>query len=89
MSSGLENQFLASETMALVRGCKEKRRLLDEFVERAHAVAVQAELLQHSMESGADKEFSWAWNRIEQAKISFDIARLAVSAHCDEHGCMR
>jgi len=74
--------------MTPVQGCKEKKRLVDEFVERAQAVAVQAELLQHSMDSSGDDDFPRAWNSLERAKISLDIARLAVSVHCDEHGCM-
>jgi len=67
--------------------CEQKRQLLTDYLERIQALAVQAELLLESVERNSEDEPSREWLRMEKARISCDIARLALGDHTSSHGC--
>ena len=55
--------------------CIEKRKLLEDYLERAQAVAVEAELLLQATQEGSGEEESAAWARLEQVRIHGEIAQ--------------
>jgi hypothetical protein len=61
----------------------EKRQLLVDFLERAQALSVEAELLLQDLEH----EDGEGWFRLEQARIHCDIAHLGLISHVNSHGC--
>jgi hypothetical protein len=69
--------------------CAEKRQLLEDYLERAQALAVETELLLQAIQNGSKEEESAAWIRLEQVRIHSDIAHLALVNHLSIHGCDR
>jgi hypothetical protein len=69
--------------------CAEKQQLLEDYLERAQALAVEAELLLQAIQNGSRDEESAGWVRVEQARIHGDIAHLALLSHLAAHGCDR
>jgi len=67
--------------------CERKRQLLTDYLERIQALATQAELLLDTLESHSTGNGGQEWFRLEQARISCDIARLALDNHTSSHGC--
>jgi hypothetical protein len=69
--------------------CDEKRQLLEDYLERAQALAVEVELLLQALRNGQNEEESLGWVRLEQSRIHGDIAHLALINHVTTHGCDR
>jgi hypothetical protein len=69
--------------------CAEKQQLLEDYLERAEALAVEAELLLQAIQNGSKEEESAAWVRLERGRIYSDIAHLALVNHVSFHGCDR
>jgi hypothetical protein len=67
--------------------CEQRHHLLADYVERMQALAIEAELLVDALEESRDGDWAEGWQRVEQARINCDIARLALSAHISVHGC--
>ncbi|HWE52215.1 MAG TPA: hypothetical protein VG273_20640 [Bryobacteraceae bacterium] len=67
--------------------CEQKRQLLADYLERTQALAIEAELLLDALGKEREEGWSYRWNRVEQARINCDIARLALSTHTRGHGC--
>jgi len=68
------------------RGCSLKRQLLEDYVERVQALAVESELLL-IFDEDSEGNLVERWQRIEQVRITCEIARVALVNHTDEHGC--
>ncbi len=65
--------------------CSQKRRLLEDYVERVQSLAVESELLlQFDKDSDGLHE---RWQRIEHVRIACEIARLALVNHTNQHKC--
>jgi hypothetical protein len=69
--------------------CAEKRQLLEDYLERAQALAIEVELLLQAIQNDSKDEESAAWVRLEQVRIHSDIAHLALVNHLSVHGCDR
>jgi hypothetical protein len=69
--------------------CVEKQQLLEDFLERTQALAVETELLLHELENHSAESERAAWVRLEQARIHAEIAHLALLNHLSGHGCDR
>ena len=69
--------------------CAEKQQLVEDYLERTQALAVEAELLLQAIRNGIPEEESGAWARLEQARIHCDIAHLGLLNHLSGHGCDR
>jgi hypothetical protein len=67
--------------------CEQKRQLLADYLERTQALAVEAELLLDALGKEREEDWSYRWNRVEQARINCDIARLALGSHTHAHRC--
>jgi hypothetical protein len=67
--------------------CEQKRQLSADYLERTQALAVEAELLLDTLGRERENNWSYRWNRVEQARINCDIARLALSTHTHGHRC--
>jgi hypothetical protein len=67
--------------------CEHKRQLLADYLERVQALSIRAEVLLDTLEKNSDGAWSQEWYRMEQARISCDIARLALGNHTTSHGC--
>lgn len=67
--------------------CEHKRQLLADYLERIQALAIQAELLLDTVDADFNGDRNKEWFRMEQARISCDIARLALGDHTSSHGC--
>jgi hypothetical protein len=67
-------------------GCELKRQLLEDYVERVQALAVESELLL-AFDKDSEGSLSARLQRIEQVRIACEIDRLALVKHTDEHGC--
>jgi hypothetical protein len=67
-------------------GCALKRQLLEDYVERVQALAVESELLL-AIDKNSGGDLTARWLRIEQVRIACEIARLALVNHSNEHGC--
>ena len=69
--------------------CAEKQQLVEDYLERSQALAVEAELLLQIIINGSKAEESGAWVRLEQARIHGEIAHFALANHVASHGCDR
>ncbi len=80
-----EEQFQNPTLVSL--GCKQKRQLLADYVERVQALAVETEMLFQAYDRQPGEELGDRWYRVEQARINCDIARLALGTHTSNHRC--
>ena len=67
--------------------CEQRHRLLADYIERTHALIVEVELLLGALEKDRESDWTHRWFRIEQARINYEIARLAVGTHINVHRC--
>jgi hypothetical protein len=67
--------------------CKQKHRLISDCIERTQALAVAAEMLLSTLQKHIEADWTDRWFRMEQARINYEIARLALGTHTSSHRC--
>jgi hypothetical protein len=86
VTPGSRERFNLAGGLLTFGGCPQKRQLLEDYVERVQALAVESELLL-AFDKDSEGNLAARWQRIEHARIACEIARLALIRHTDEHGC--